>query len=297
MNYVEQTAYSILTANDVRTLPVDTVKLARRLGYTVSPYSAAKETLRSLGLGKYTSQYSAFTIVIDKQASIFYSDDLTPTKRAHVIAHEIGHLQFDFDRSMASHTPHLIGHAEDQADGQQQEDRADEFGRYLTAPLPALDQCRINSALEIENLTGYGPADAKEIYADLIAYRSRKAEMEELLQTQKRFRRFGHTRWFSSHRQSIAIFLLIGVIILLCVRLFTRDVTHPANAPLPTSSATSLSEPAELESQIDTVFVTPSGEKYHYSGCYYIKDKSGLTELSPSEAEGKGYEPCKVCGK
>lgn len=43
------------------------------------------------------------------------------------------------------------------------------------------------------------------------------------------------------------------------------------------------------------VAVTKSGRKYHDPECRYVKGKSDAIEISVSDAEASGYEPCKVC--
>jgi hypothetical protein len=43
----------------------------------------------------------------------------------------------------------------------------------------------------------------------------------------------------------------------------------------------------------DTVYITPSGSKYHTKDCRTIKDTS--TAISRSDAESQGYSACKIC--
>ena len=45
---------------------------------------------------------------------------------------------------------------------------------------------------------------------------------------------------------------------------------------------------------LDTVYVTPSGKKYHRRDCYYVRDKKNITELTIDEAT-TAYLPCSVC--
>ncbi len=42
-----------------------------------------------------------------------------------------------------------------------------------------------------------------------------------------------------------------------------------------------------------TVYVTETGSKFHRDGCRYLKFSRKVISLK--EAEGKGFEPCKVC--
>ncbi len=78
------------------------------------------------------------------------------------------------------------------------------------------------------------------------------------------------------------------------------EVQTPAPSPAtesfvqvqPDSSASDTIIPQNSETN-QTVYITKSGKKYHKAECYIIKDKAIPTNLS--EAEEKGYEPCKKC--
>ncbi|WP_156876086.1 thermonuclease family protein [Clostridium kluyveri] len=62
------------------------------------------------------------------------------------------------------------------------------------------------------------------------------------------------------------------------------------------SSATQQStvqQSASSDNQGTTVYITPTGHKYHNAGCRTIKNSS--TAVFLSEAKAEGYEPCKVC--
>lgn len=41
-----------------------------------------------------------------------------------------------------------------------------------------------------------------------------------------------------------------------------------------------------------TVYITPSGKKYHKNNCHLLNDK---IEISEKQAQEKGYVPCKNC--
>ena len=43
----------------------------------------------------------------------------------------------------------------------------------------------------------------------------------------------------------------------------------------------------------DVVYITDSGEKYHRAGCQYLVQSA--REISLSDAEKLGYEPCSQC--
>lgn len=56
----------------------------------------------------------------------------------------------------------------------------------------------------------------------------------------------------------------------------------------------------DAESQSDTqddeiVLITPTGSKYHRSGCRSLSRSKTLTKITRAEAEARGYDPCKIC--
>ena len=69
-----------------------------------------------------------------------------------------------------------------------------------------------------------------------------------------------------------------------------------SNSSQSNSSATqesSTQQTASSDNQGTTVYITPTGKKYHNAGCRTIKNSS--TAMSLSEAKAEGYTPCKVC--
>ena len=84
----------------------------------------------------------------------------------------------------------------------------------------------------------------------------------------------------------------------------------PASQPELESSSISFSTPAvesstpaQPESRIVSsvknegmlVYTTPSGQKYHKPTCQYVRNKTNIIDMYLSEAQAKGFEPCKVC--
>lgn len=67
------------------------------------------------------------------------------------------------------------------------------------------------------------------------------------------------------------------------------SATDPADSAVSGSAGDVAPEAAENA----VVYVTPHGQKYHTADCIYVKNRTDLIALDPSEA--KNYEPCKVC--
>lgn len=73
----------------------------------------------------------------------------------------------------------------------------------------------------------------------------------------------------------------------------TTDINYLGPAPNRNDESTYLTTDTAPEG---TVWTTPSGSKYHNSGCQYIDGRHDLTYyLSAEEAESIGYTPCSVC--
>ena len=81
----------------------------------------------------------------------------------------------------------------------------------------------------------------------------------------------------------------------------TSQISDSSNSGGGSSSQTSSSATQESseqqttssDNQGTTVYITPTGKKYHNAGCKTIKGSS--TAISLSEAKAEGYTPCKVC--
>lgn len=80
------------------------------------------------------------------------------------------------------------------------------------------------------------------------------------------------------------VFILYSVII---TAGFLNTRTAPAEV------VTQVEPPQATTQNIDTVYVTPTGKKYHKQNCMYVKGKN-LTELTRTQAENI-YTPCSVC--
>ena len=90
------------------------------------------------------------------------------------------------------------------------------------------------------------------------------------------------------NKKDTSPFILLAVTVLsasLIISSYNRAATFPA------STAPEVTEPPKIIT--DTVYVTPSGSKFHRRSCVYIKGKE-LIALPRTEAE-KNYAPCKVC--
>ena len=62
--------------------------------------------------------------------------------------------------------------------------------------------------------------------------------------------------------------------------------------PKEESTAKSQKQNTDKQSE-EMVHITESGKKYHLAGCSYLKDSD--IEITKTEAEAQGYEPCKKC--
>ena len=52
---------------------------------------------------------------------------------------------------------------------------------------------------------------------------------------------------------------------------------------------------AAAEAQQETVYIAPTGKKYHRNGCRTLNRTKNPTPISKQDAIDQGYEACKVC--
>ena len=62
-----------------------------------------------------------------------------------------------------------------------------------------------------------------------------------------------------------------------------------------TDAQTQVTSAADTATADETVYITPTGSKYHRRGCRTTSQSKSLTSLSKSQAQSSGYEACAVC--
>ncbi len=71
--------------------------------------------------------------------------------------------------------------------------------------------------------------------------------------------------------------------------------TNEAVTTQDTQTTTQESQASNSTGGDETVVITPSGSKYHRSGCRTLSRSKSLTETTKSQAAAQGYSPCAVC--
>lgn len=85
-------------------------------------------------------------------------------------------------------------------------------------------------------------------------------------------------------------FVLLFAVALCAVLLIGRPAENMLrqDGPAPPASSSIISDDT-------SVYITPSGDKYHAADCIYIDGRDGVLKIKKSEAIDMGKEPCKVC--
>ena len=93
------------------------------------------------------------------------------------------------------------------------------------------------------------------------------------------------------------IFILLIPIMVLCVIVtgYGININKKLNELKNASAVVIHDVPTTKEDEIIkmTVYVTPSGKKYHLDGCDYLNEKSIKTSLE--QAIKSGFDPCSKC--
>ena len=322
MKNIEEAARKFLARNKVSAFPVDTVEIAKSKGYTVASYSQAKGLLKLSCLASYAQGHRGFSAKLANTVYIFYSDDLSPDNLRRVVAHELGHIYLHFTING------VIGDSADAEAMQEMEEEAEEFARLILAPPYVLSALKVTGLKEIMDLTGLTKADAQIVAAKVSEYDEQKQDAAENRKIENKFLsekiRWGTKRHYRGIITALVIVLSVTVSLFgLCLatgkfveyRLYKPQIdrgnssSEMENLPSETKFIPTTSSPSKqtTTSQVDassmpssiseSVYVTQSGEKYHYAGCQYIRGKDNLSEMTEAEAIGEGYEPCSVCCK
>lgn len=93
--------------------------------------------------------------------------------------------------------------------------------------------------------------------------------------------------------KKIAVYILISAIVLSISIIFSSIRITDNREYVSANAEKHESVIHQLETEVDMVYITPSGTKFHRKDCMYTKDKT-LTELPRSKASTQ-YAPCKVC--
>jgi len=98
---------------------------------------------------------------------------------------------------------------------------------------------------------------------------------------------------FSLYNILAIAFVIISLILAFCYNTNKSVPVAVSVTPIISEPETKPKAYAVTDNISSTVYVTPSGKKFHKEGCRYIKNKK-LTEYTRNEALEK-YDPCSVC--
>lgn len=179
MNRVEKLAYETISDGKIDKLPVNAKQIAKQNGYRVLTYDRAAALIKKLNLTEYAETHDGFSLKHSGQFYILLSDRLTKENEYLVIGHEIGHIKQHYTADDC-----VIGGSK------QQELEADEFARYLLAPIPVLHNLNINDVEDIRNYTGLSLKDAKLVLDDLLSYSDDYCSLITQKEIERNFFRF-----------------------------------------------------------------------------------------------------------
>lgn len=300
MRNIISIANRFILENHIHPLPLeldDLARICKKLGYRLFSYTEAADTIKALGLEKFTV-FPAFVAHYAKQRFVFFDDKYPTSTRLFSIAHEIGHIVLQHNYSGA------VGYT--QVDNALERE-ADTFAYQLLAPLCILRALNVSGANEIESRSLLDPSRAKKVHTALRHYKEQPYDSEMI-------RSYGII--LPRQKINIASTLILFAILLVSAAIFLRELPDPQppaettqdffvhlvekhNAQTEKAQPAPAAEPQTLPAlpeQSDLVYIAPHGERYHKENCYHIKN-STAKPLTRTAAESDGYTPCKTCYK
>lgn len=320
MSKVEEKALWFIREFKVKRCPVDVQSIAEKQGWNILPYDSAAHIINDMGLQKYISLHPSVAIIYDATKYILYDEKTSPENRQNLIAHELGHYYIDYEGS-----DKIMSETQAERDAEQAEQDADQFMRFVRAPLAYLSTQDIKSAADLEQRTGLDRSSARLAYQELADYKDSAARVGAIQQTQRQFNGTFFIEWVRRHRGILsALATLIVAVGVFGTILALQTPDQPITPDAPVSDKQSIPDqvpsepqnqtPAETndtsaahsipdESDPDddppagTVYWTDAGRVYHlYDDCQHIKNSIQVFSGPESMAEDEGKKDvCKTC--
>lgn len=264
MKQIRKMADDFFCKQNIETLPVTWEHLTaiiQKYDWVLCTYSEGKDLIQELNLAEYRDRCLGFTYYHKDITIIFISDKIGAAQRLKVISHEIGHI-------VLQHTSvdHVLGKSTSVATENIQEVEADIFALEFRAP--------------IFKLANDGFHSVQKIY---------KAGILPLEEAKRQFHEYRKTYIVSGllNTPFIKIFIILFVSAAICFPL--KSIVSPAHDTIVPHNDSATPVPAS-----DTVFVTPSGKKFHCPDCFTIQN-SHKQAISRQEAIEFGYGMCQIC--
>lgn len=297
--------------------------------FRILRYSEAESELLRRECYSCTLEWNGFALTDEfGQTTIYISDYVSREKRLLVLLHELGHVICGHCRRMGPLV--VYGGNGDQSE----EEEANEFSRYLRAPVCYLAKLRVQSPEDIQVVADMRKDDAQRIFREVVQYRQEdrivtrqeKNLLKLMCQAKDRpfLRRGERSLKKVAAAACIALVLILGICC--CAPHFSLEVDLPSSSDssvegqnignrVPVASAKDGSHPLEEDTQLSSayssdsqqqnqayvrqgtafVWITRSGECYHREGCQHLRGSDFLWEVTLKEAVEMGLRPCKVC--
>lgn len=261
-------------------------QIARLSGWVIATYQESEELIKACGAEEVAKNHPAFTLMNDGRNLILYNNDQSYEHKLFCICHEFGHIAL-------KHTSekNVLGISHDPAETARQEQEANDFAAELLAPACVMSKLGVKSAEQLRKYGLISPEQAMR-HIENIKPLFPSTSVEKAL-----CERFGHRHIQIPKKTAIAVVAALGAV--LAVLAIISQQSRPEEIIVPAISETaeqdSSSEEQSAAPEEDAVYITRTGEKYHKPDCYHIAGKTGLIELTITEAEQAGYEPCKDC--
>ncbi len=308
MTYVVEMAKKFLVKHKLYDYPLTLERLyelGEQLEITLLTYSEGKEIIERLGLKDYTN-LDAFIVNQRNNGRtlkvIFYNGELQYHSKLFSILHEIAHHELNHVDSGKL----LYEGNTERRDIQERE--ADTWAEYVAAPICILAAENIRNVRKIMEFAALNREQAQHIYTVLANYGEPDVLDQQIIEEYKK----RHGGFWSNAHKLVGRFRVGGFIVALCMAALafmalnsTQESDAPMISPESSLSESSQSEPSSQVTQsevftlpsgrntVQYVYITEAGDKYHRSGCQYLRTSGVRVTLETAQEMGK--EPCLVC--
>lgn len=270
---IREMAWDFSLKNEINAFRLDfekTCKIVKDNGWELCSFSEKPELVKEFQIESEAENDCGLTYCLrigaETRYFIFYNNRLSYKERIYTIFHEIAHIALSHTSSGG-----VVGRSSDTRQTAEQEDEADQFACEILLPSCVFKTMRIRAYNQIEEISQIPQKEAVHYFGEaskteLAVNDQLKTEMlNQYNKTIKEFRK-SKTNKFKKP-------ILIISVLAICAAIWFSYFFSLNNY---------------------TVYITPTGHKYHTEDCSYIYINTA-TALSKHEAEKQGYAPCSKC--
>lgn len=268
-------AYTFILHNKFNPFELDFEALAQILKNNNIQTLDIESNQKLINILQISNFNNTFFYNLENKPIIFYKKSLNYKEKIFSILHELGHI-------VLNHTGNNFTF--------EQEEEANLFACEVLFPSVLINYAKYNSVEEIVNnslldckqahfyLKNISECNMNNLINELILHKFKSRFLEQIEQPHSKKRKY--------------LFISLASIIIFLIIIANITLLNNKHSAINVSSEIK----QEIGSNINTVFITKTGSKYHLKNCHHLKNRASIKlNIKNDKVILKNYEPCKIC--